>query len=310
MPFEYDVSNLSLGAGKFWVDKGGGYTPVGLTQDSQDIGYEPTFQDIMANETGEALLNKILKGEKMTVKLNMLERTAENFKTLFPFATEYSGTGKSYGIGHTPYASLITKAFKLKFHPINQRGTGGVDDETYLDDDWTFWLCANASPVTESYTKDGLRTFQVTLDVFADDTKAEGMRLALKGDPANTTLDVTPPTVSTVKVEKTNVLTTVEAGTELTDVDADTNIEIVVSESLESGGAINHKNYGLYNQTTDVGVDLSGAAISYNDSTKKVTINPADNLSAGVHYVLSIQGLKDTSGNQMVPVARRFQVSA
>lgn len=309
MAFTYDAGNIQLGACKIWADVGAGYSPIGLTIDAQVVGYEPTYQEIMANETGDALVDKILRGEKMTVSFTMLEHTNENFEKLVPFATEYTGSGTSYGFGTTPYGSLLDKVFKMKLHPINQSGSGGVDDEAVLTYDWTFWKCANSSPVSIEYNKDGTRNFKVVLDVFVDSTKTAGYQLAIRGDPANTTLDVTPPTVS-VKVEKSDVLTAVNAGTELADVDATTTIQLTFSEELESGSALNYKHYGLYNETTDVGVDLSGATITYTASTKIVLITPASSLSAGVHYVLSIQGVTDTSLNKIVPASRRFAVAA
>lgn len=311
MSWSFDAGNISLGAGKFQVDKGSGYAPIGLTQDNQEITYTPEWQDIMGNETGMTLIDKLLKGEKATVTLTMMERTKENFLSMFPMLTEFTGGGggKSYGAGRTPGTSVLSKAFKLHYHPLNTLGANGADDETYLDDDYTFWRCANTGPVKETFTKDGIRAWNVTFDVFIDDTKPDLMKLFIKGDPANTTIDVTAPTISTIKVEKSDVLTTVAAGTELTAVDVDTNIEIVTSESIEQGAALNYRHYGLFNETTDVQVDLSAAVITYDDATKKITINPVASLAAATKFVITVHGLKDTSGNQMVPVSRRIETA-
>lgn len=310
MAWTYDAGNLSLGTCKISIDKGDGEVAVGLTQNAQIINYTPSFQDIMANETGETLINKLLKGESMKVSFEMLERTGENFLSVFPMATEFGTTTKSRGIGATQGSSLLTECFKVHLHPINTSGTAGADDETVLTDDWYFWKCANSGAVSIEFTKDGLRSYKAELDVFVDSTKPAGMQLALNGDPANTTLDTTPPTLSSVKVEKSDVLTAVVTGTELTGVDATTTIEIVASEALTTATAINHKNFALAVATTDAVVDLSGATITYTSATKTILITPASSLTAGASYVLAIQGLKDTAGNEMVPVVKRFAITA
>ena len=305
MSFTYDIDNIKLGACKIWVDKGAGYSPVGMTQDAQTISYTPKWADVMANETGSVLLDKILIGEELKFAMTFVELTEENFKTAFPNATEFSGTGKSYGFGKPQYSKVSDTFVKIKIHPMNQVGTSGADDETVLTDDVTFWLCANVAATPIDYVKDKPNALKVEFDVFWDDTKPAGMKMAVKGDPANTTLDVTRPTVSTMKVEKTNVLTAIaHDGTNLTGVDLDTNIEIVFSEELESGSALNYANYILINQTDGSVFDFSTAAITYTSSTKTVLINPASSITTSIVYAIGVSGVKDTSGNQIIPDVR------
>lgn len=302
--FTYDIANLKLGACKVWVDKGSGYAPIGVTIDAQTVSYTPKFADIAANETGTTLLDKVLIGEELKFAITMLEFTDENFKTIFPFATEFSGTGKSYGLGAPIYGKVSDHFIKIRLHPINQEAAGNEDDEDVLDFDYTFWLCANvvATPINfESSKPNGAK---VEFDVFWDSSKPSGMRLGLRGDPANTTLDVTRPTVSTLKVEKSNVLTSVVKGTNLTVVDLDTNIEFIFSEAVDSGSALNYANYILVNNTTGVQMDLSAAAITYDSALFKVTINPAANILTTIIYAIGVAGVKDTSGNQIIPDVR------
>jgi hypothetical protein len=306
MAFTYDTDNIQLGAGKLWVDTGSGEAPVGLTMDAQIVTYEPTYHDIMGNETGEALLDRILKGEKMKIAFTLMEHTNENFERLFPLATKYTGSGTTYGFGRKPFASLIDEAVKVHFHPINQSGSGGVDDETVLTFDWYFWKCVHSGTATVEYTKDGIRAFKVEMDVYLDDTKTAGYQLAMRGDPANTTIDITPPTIASVKEEKSNVLTANLAGTELTGVDVDTNIELVFSEELDSGSALNYKNCACFTASTDAIVDWSAAAITYTAATKTVLINPVASLAGSTSFRLVISGYKDVAGNLIVPVERRF----
>lgn len=299
-----DLSNLRFGACKVWFDTGGGYFPIGYTQEAQTVAYTPKWSDIMANEVGNTLLDKYLIGEELKFSMTMIEFTEENFKAIYPNATEFSGTGKSYGFGASPYSPISDKFLKIKIHPCNQRGANNEDDETYLDDDFTFWKCANVAATQKTFDKDKPSGAKVEFDVFWDDTKAAGMRLALKGDPANTTLDVTRPTVTTLKVEKSNVLTSVAKGTNLTVVDLDTNIEIVFSEAVESGSALNYANYVLVNNTTGVQVDLSAAVITYDSATYTVLINPAASITTSIVYAIGVAGVKDTAGNQIIPDVR------
>lgn len=302
--FTYDLSNLKLGACKVWVDTGGGYAPIGVTVEAQTVGYTPKFTDITANETGNTLLDKYLIGEELKFSMTMLEWTDENFKVMFPYATEFSGTGKSYGFGAPPYGAVSDKFIKIKIHPCNQAGPNNEDDETVLTYDYTFWKCANVAATPITFEKDKPMGAKVEFDVFWDSDKPAGMRLALRGDPANTTLDVTPPTISTLKVEKSDVLTSVVKGTNLTAVDLDTNIEIVFSEAVNLGSALNYKNYILVNNTTGVQVDLSAAVITYDSATFTVLINPAASITTSIVYAIGVAGVKDSAGNVMVPDVR------
>jgi len=302
--FTYDLDNLKLGACKVWVDKGSGYSPIGVTIDAQTVSYTPKFADIMANETGTTLLDKILIGEELKFSMTFLEFTDSNFKSAFPFATLFTGTGNSYGLGAPIYGKISDNFIKIKIHPINQAGSGNEDDETVLTYDYTFWKAANVVATPVSFEKDKPNGLKVEFDVFWDSSQPSGMRLALRGDPANTTADVTRPTVTTLKVEKSNVLTSVLKGTNLTVVDLDTNIEFIFSEALESGSALNYANYVLVNNTTGVQVDLSAAAITYDSATFKVTINPASNITTAIVYAIGVAGVKDSSGNQIIPDVR------
>jgi hypothetical protein len=307
--FTYDLQNLKLGACKVWVDAGAGYAPIGVTIDAQTVSYTPKFSDITANETGMTLLDQYLIGEELKFSMTMLEWTDDNFKIMFPFATEFSGTGKSYGFGAPTYGAISEKFIKIKIHPVNQAGTNNADDETVLTYDYTFWQCANVAATPITFEKDKPMGAKVEFNVYWDASKAAGMNMALRGDPANTALDITRPTVSTLKVEKSNVLTAVVKGTELTGVDVDTTIQLVFSEELQSGSALNYANYTLINVTSGAQIDLSAATITYTNATKTVLITPAASLTTSVHYLLGVVGVKDTAGNQIIPDVRTIQAA-
>jgi hypothetical protein len=288
---------------KVYADVGGGYFFLGGTIDAQTLNYTPSFNPIEFNElSGKS--DDILIKEELDFSMTFAEFTRANLKLAFPMWTEFTGTGYSYGIGGQQFTKISTKFFKLLIHPVNQKGANGSDDLTFLDDDITVWKAANIKATPRSFGKDKPEGLTVTFTAYYDDSQVAGMKLALKGDPANTTIDVTRPTISTLKVEKSNVLTVVVKGTNLTTVDVDTDIEIVFSEELENGSAINHANYVLVNNTTGVQVDLSEAVITYDPTTKTVLINPAASITTAVVYAIGVVGVKDSAGNQIIPDVR------
>jgi hypothetical protein len=101
--------------------------------------------------------------------------------------------------------------------------------------------------------------------------------------------DTTPPTV---------ISFTPPSGA--TDVDADANVTATFSEEMDAS-TINGSSVEL----RDAGNNLTPAAVSYNDLTRTVTLNPTNSLTVGTVYTARIRGggadprVKDIAGNAL-----------
>jgi hypothetical protein len=313
MSYAVDASEIKIGSAKVWADNGGGNRAIGFTLDDVVIRKTAEYHDTKAGQLGSMIIDKKLIGESAEVEFSMLQTNWDNLKLALPMSTVYTGTGTSLGIGNDPYGSLLDKAIKLTIHPINQEGVGGIDDETFLDDDVTLWKCANAEGFELPFKSGDDKVYKIKMTVFPDTAKSAGMYLGIIGDPANTTLDTTPPTLSAtvgVYADKTGpTYTAVVRGTELTDVLATSRLKFVFSEALEASSAENYKNYVVTRVDTDVQLDISGETISYDPDTFTVTIT-ALTLVAEKHYSIGVSGVKDVSGNVMIPDVRRILIAA
>jgi len=312
MAYATDVGEIKIGSAKIWADDGSGYRAIGFTLDDVLFRNMVTYHDTKAGQHGDMIIDKKKIGENAEIEFSMLQSNFDNLKLLLPMSTVYTGSGTSLGIGSEMYGSLLDEAVKVKIHPINQLGTGGVDDETVLTDDIILWKCANAESAEIPMKSSEDKAYKIKMTAFPDTTKTAGMYLGIIGDPANTTLDVTPPTLSaTVGVYADlagPTYTAVVVGTELGDVLATSRLKFVFSEALNEASAENYKNYSVTRNDTDTQVNLSVETFTY-DGTNTVTIT-ALTLVAAKHYTITVSGVKDVSGNVMIPDTRRILVAA
>jgi hypothetical protein len=309
----YDLANLKLGAGKLFVDTGGGtLAPVGITTELATINYTPKYQPITPNEIPQGDLDELLIGEEFTFSVTLIEMTDANFQLAFPMATRFTGSGVSYGFGRQAFEKISSHFVKLKYHPMNSVA-GAEDDETILTDDFTVWKCAHVGTQQITFEKNKEHGYKMTFKAYWDTSKVAGMRLALKGDPANTTLDIVPPTCSAtvgMYADKAGpTYTAVVKGTELADVLIASRLKFVFSEAIEPSSALNYKNYICNNKTTDVALSLAACTFAYDAATFTVTIT-TPTFTTLVHYDIGVCGVRDLAGNQMIPDTRRILIGA
>ncbi len=305
MAYDVDATNFKISQSEIYYDDGGGEVSVGYTMDDVEIEIIPTWHDIKTGQTGVNIADKKELGVEAHVRFSALETTKALLVQAIPMLTVYTGSGTSYGGGSNTFASLLAKAVKIRIHPIESGAS--------LDDDWTFWKAANIGSFKLGFKADTEQVYAMDFTAFPDSSKASGMMVYLIGDPANTTLDITPPTLSStvgVYADKAGpAYTAVVIGTELADVLATSRLKFVFSEALNLNSALNYKNYSVTRNDTDTQVDLSGETIAYDAATFTVTIT-ALTLVAEKHYTIGVHGVKDAAGNQMIPDIRRILIAA
>lgn len=196
MAYNINTGAIQLGPCKIWYWDTNGYVAVGGTEGGTRINYSPKFFDLKIDQMGETVVKKILQGEEASIAFGIAETGFEKLQLAIPFGTIYTDAGnKSFGVGVNSGGDLLSKTVKLKVHPINTKGASGVDDETYIDDDFMIWKTGNAEAVEIPYTNDAPRTYQVTMNIFPDLDQNAGRYLFVIGDPS-ISADSTPPDVN------------------------------------------------------------------------------------------------------------------
>ena len=313
MAYTMTAGNIKIGSAKIWTDNGSGYVAAGFTLDDISLKVNQSWHDRKSGQLGETLVDKVIIGESADIEFSMLETTVNNLQLALPMGTVFSGSGTTIGLGAAVYSSLLTKAVKILLHPINQRGAGGADDETYLDDDVTLWKVANIEGIDLGYKSTEDRVFNVKMSAFADTTKAAGMYLGIIGDPANTTLDVTAPALDDsgtkgVAVLKSAARTRITSGNTLTGVDTPTDILVNMNEALDSGSALNKANFAYYDEAApDTLIAITTLAL---DATAKIITVTVPTQTTGHTYRFVFNGLKDIAGNeQTTAISRGFTIA-
>lgn len=303
-----NTDRIIQGPAKIYYDDGlgGGYEAVGLTQNDLMVSFEPQWGEIIAHQLGKRPVDYRYEGGVAKIKFDCLERTNENLKLAVPTAVTSVVTGEAVSFGTQIGTKLSDKAVKIKVHPMNTLGAGGADDETYLADDYTFWKCASMSNFEDNLNGESDRVYPVELVAIPDLTKDAAQNLFIKGDPADASIDSTPPTVSTVKAEIAGVLTTI-TDADLANIDADTVIEVVFSEKVKEKQMI--VQYATLVKDSDKSV--VSCTYAYVEATKTLTITPGAALTASGKYHVLLSAIQDLAGNLLAGAhMRTFTVAA
>lgn len=183
MSYDINTNAINLGACKIWYWDTTDWVSVGATSGGAIVRYTPTMLDIKIDQTGETVVKKMLQGELASLEFGIAESGFDKLQLAIPFGTIYSSGGdESFNVGRNAGADLLDYMLKLKVHPINTRGTGGVDDETYIDDDFTIWKAGNANAVEIPFGSDSARVYRVTMDMYPDFDQTAGRYLFVIGD--------------------------------------------------------------------------------------------------------------------------------
>jgi hypothetical protein len=301
MAYDMNPQAISLGACKIWFWDDDDWTAIGATSGGTVISYEPTYYDLKIDQLGETVVKKMLRGESASISFGIAETGLDKLQIAIPFGTVYTDGGdRAMGVGVNAGGDLLDKTLKLKVHPINRRGTGGTDDETYLDDDFIIWKSGNAGAVEIPFSPDEPRVYRVTMAIFPDLDQAAGCYLFIVGDPSVTGFDTTPPAVSAGKVEVAGVETDIAGAV---DVDIDTAIVLTFSEEINPATV----SGSFFILKTDDSTSAVNCTLSYDSDDKKVTMTPPSNLANSTVYEVIVNGVRDLSGNRMsTPYIARF----
>lgn len=189
-----DIKPSELGAGKLYLESGGGWVKFGKSEGTGTITYMAEYWDGTSAEGGSTLESKINIGQNATIEMTLIEYSKENIQRAAPLATVYTdGADMALGFGGGINLDVFDSAFKLRFHPMNTLAAGGTDDESYTKDDMIFWKAASTTDLALAFAYDDRRKVPVTFDIFRDTTLDEAYSLFIIGDPATVGMAQTPP---------------------------------------------------------------------------------------------------------------------
>lgn len=163
-----DITNVKLGVCSVNFND----TDLGHTKGGVVVTYSPEYHDVTVDKYGNTVVEKVLIGEKLTVKVPMAEATMANLAIAMP-AT--SGAAEKTTIGDLAGTALAALAKQLVLHPI-------ANDAADLSEDVVLYKAVVTSEIVLDYTYDGERVVEVTFEALLDEDRSAGDYLGLIGD--------------------------------------------------------------------------------------------------------------------------------
>lgn len=149
-------------------------TDLGLTKGGVEVQFATDVQDITADQFGDTIINTVIKGRKVTVKVPMAENDLEKLAATVPGSTLIGTTKKKLVVKSAVGTSLRSLAGPLVLHPQGL-------PETDKSKDFTIPLASVKGDFSFSYKHDEQRVYAVEFTGFVDLDTTE---LFTMGDPA------------------------------------------------------------------------------------------------------------------------------
>jgi hypothetical protein len=270
-----NVNNLLAGPAQITF-KG---VAMGFTQDGATISIESADEIVRVDEMGETPVDALHTADIVNVTVRLSEWSISKLKELLPAGTfVQDGAKEKITIGKATGLRMSSVAGLLTLHPI-------ALDAADVSQDFTAWKAYVSEPVEYVETYNDIRSYEITFSCLADMGRADGDRVAVIGD-ISAAADVTAPSVA-------SVLPVDGAGAVVV---SDNVVFTLVDDDLDEN-TMDATTVMLIDDSSDTQV---AAALSWNSTTKEITLNPTSNMAAATKHRTVVNGLKDVNGNQMV----------
>lgn len=164
-----DTSNVQMGT----CDVEFNGVDLGHTFGGVEVTYEAQYADYMVDLYGDTVVEKRLKGERLTAKVPLAEYTIVNLRNAIPQSQFAGAANARITIGAKAGKLATDDAARLVLHP-SQEGTRRHDivfHQAYV---------SAVEPI--AHTNDDEKVLMVTFEALLDESKADGNYLGLIGD--------------------------------------------------------------------------------------------------------------------------------
>lgn len=168
------LENVQIGVQKITF----GEQEMGHTDGGCEFSYAPEYTDVLVDAFGSTVVDKVLTGEAVKVKVPLAEVTLEKLKTAIPTGTlvkNVESSKQALTFGSIAGKRLSAHAETLTLHP----SWLAVADKSF---DITLHKAVIVSEVTLPYKVDEKTVYEVEFMALIDETKEDGNLLASIGD--------------------------------------------------------------------------------------------------------------------------------
>ncbi len=163
-----DITKVKLGTCQVTFNG----TDLGHTIGGCEATYEPMFKAINVDKYGGTDVERILIGEKLSVKIPLAETSIANLAAAMPHGTR--GTQK-ISVGSVAGKKQTLVGFLLTLHPF----ANATNDKS---EDFNIFKAASSEPVMLPYKNDNERVYEVTFTALLDEGRTDGNMLGVIGD--------------------------------------------------------------------------------------------------------------------------------
>jgi hypothetical protein len=164
-----DITNVQVGACQVTFNG----VDLGHTVGGVEVTYEPVHTDVMVDAYGETVVEKYLRGEKLTAKVPLAEYTIANLRAAMP-QTQFAGAANArITLGAKAGKKAKEDSAQLVLHPLIE-GTRRHDI--------VFHKAYVASSIPLNHNNEDVKTIEVVFEALLDETKSDGNYLGLIGD--------------------------------------------------------------------------------------------------------------------------------
>lgn len=135
---------------------------LGHTKGGVKISYKPEYEDIVVDQYGKSVTDKVLVKELWEIKVPLAETQVANIAKTIPTS---STSGNATKFGSQAGARLSTGAGELLLHPTAV--TGGLED-------WVFYKAVISGDIEYTYAVDEERVAEITFTALIDESKPAG----------------------------------------------------------------------------------------------------------------------------------------
>lgn len=164
-----DITNVQIGACSVTY-KG---VDLGHTKGGEEFTYEPEYHDITVDKYGNSVVEQVLMGEKVMIKVQLAEFTLANLGVAIPQGEWAGAANARRTIGAVAGKRQLTDAGLLVVHPLNE-GTRRHDIVLYK--------AIVAESITIPHKNDEEKVIEVTFLGLVDESRSDGNYIGLIGD--------------------------------------------------------------------------------------------------------------------------------
>lgn len=167
-----NVANIKIGTNKITYNG----VDLGYTKGGDTFNFEEEVVDITVNDFGNSIIDQVVVGQKISVKVMLTELQISNMKVAIPSGLVGGATSGRLSLGRGAGYRRSTNANQVVLRPLNMVASNDPSDDIVIH------KAVSSEPLELEMSFDDQMVYEVTFTGYIDTTKSEGNYLGFIGD--------------------------------------------------------------------------------------------------------------------------------